>query len=180
MSGGTLLALDLSSTVGVAEGMPGQVPRTWTWALGSPGASQAHRFAELLKRMSDQLAVTKPDAVWIEAPLPPSALATMGSTPDTALLLFGLPAIVKAVAYLRGVYRVELANVQDVRKHFTGQRRHPRGDGKNVVMDRCRMLGWRVANDHEADAAALWSYACGQSNPRIQAALNPMLAEAAQ
>lgn len=177
---GALLALDLASTVGLAEGVPGLMPRVWTWRLGDPGASQAHRFAELLKRMSDHLAVNKPDAIWIEAPLPPSALATMGSTPHTAMLLLGLPAIVHAVAYLRGVYRVRLANVQDVRKHFCGQRRFSKGQAKGAVMDRCRVLGWRVANDHEADACALWSYACGQSNPRLAAALDPLFATAAE
>jgi hypothetical protein len=177
---GTILTLDLASTVGVSEGAIGSVPRAWTWRLGSPGASQAHRFAELLKLMSDQLAVSKPDEIWIEAPLPPSALATMGSTADTALLLLGLPAIVHAVAYLRGVYRVQSAHVQDVRKHFTGRRRHPKGDAKAAVMDRCRVLGWKCANDHEADALALWSYACAQSNPRLQAALDPMFARAAE
>jgi hypothetical protein len=178
MHDGTILALDLASTSGVAEGRVGEKPRTWTWRLGSSGSSQAHRLAELLKLISNHLVVSKPQAIWVEAPMAPRVMVDIGATADTAGLLLGLPAIIRAVSYIRGVYTVNDANVQDVRKHFCGRRTFPKGEAKAAVIQRCKMLGWDVANDHEADAAALWSYACGQMNPRLAGALDPMFASA--
>lgn len=174
MPGPLILALDLASTTGVAEGRPGERPRAWTWRLGSAGSSQAHRLAELLKLTSQHLMVSRPDQIWIEAPMAPAVMVDIGGSAQTAAFLFGCPAVVKAVAYLRGIYRVTEANVQDVRHHFINRRTLPKGEGKRVVIDRCRVLGWEVENDNEADAAALWSYACGQHNPRLAAAVTPL------
>jgi hypothetical protein len=35
---------------------------------------------------------------------------------------------------------------------------------KGIVFARCRALGWDVQSLDAADAAALWSFSCGQEN----------------
>jgi hypothetical protein len=72
---------------------------------------------------------------------------------NTSTLLFGLPAIMGAVAYLKGIYDVRKARTTDVRHHFIGC--NPKGkDGKKLVMRQCRAMGWTVEDDNEADALA--------------------------
>ena len=83
-------------------------------------------------------------------------------------------AIVRAVAYLRGIYQIEAYAVNDVRGHFLGERGLPRIDAKLAAIERCRKLGWQCLNDNEGDALALWSFACAKVDPTTALMVSPL------
>jgi len=104
-----------------------------------------------------------------------------------AFALIGGAIIVETVAHLRGAPRIQLANVQDVRRHFTGQRTFSkaidpstgkklssRDAAKAATIAMCRLQGWEVENDDAADAAALWSWGCASLNPRLAPMTTPL------
>lgn len=170
MTAPTILALDLGSVTGCAEGRADEPrPRLWTWTLGGAEASQAARLAELVRLVADHLAVAKPDRVWIEAPMQARAAIAIGDREATIRFLFGAAAVVHAVAYMRGCWNVREANVSQVRRHFIGT-----AHGKGAVMSKCRVLGWQPRNHNEGDAAALWSFAAAHANPRTAHLVDPL------
>jgi hypothetical protein len=69
-------------------------------------------------------------------------------------VLYGLPAIIGTVAYLRGIYDIRKAETRDVRLHFIGSN-PKRAKAKPLVMRQCRAMGWEVQDDNEADALAV-------------------------
>lgn len=73
---------------------------------------------------------------------------------ETIQTLIGLCWAAQIVAAER-VLRVAGARPQTVRKHFCGSGHAKKAD----VQARCRMLGWSFADDNQADAMALWSWA---------------------
>ena len=94
------------------------------------------------------------------------------------MFLVGMIAVVKAAAWERSVH-VEEYNIGAIRSHFIGgnitsaskQFRHlseskrkgaARAQAKASVIGRCMSLGWAPQNDNEADAAALWDFACSR------------------
>jgi hypothetical protein len=121
-------------------------------------------FANALSYFAGLLQVKpRPDIIVIEALLPPTAMKGQ-TTRAVRDRLAGLHAIVRACATLRGIERIEAVPVGAIRAHFIGDRSLHRLNAKAAVMDKCRMLGWHFENDNEADALALWSYACGLYN----------------
>jgi hypothetical protein len=149
----TVLALDLASQTGFAIGEIGLAkPFSGTIRFASEGASHEALFAGAVKWMSDMCHGYGPTTVVWEAPLPTSF---KGGTTNisTTTLLFGLPAIIGAVAYLKGIYDIRKARTTDVRQHFIGA--NPKGkEGKKLVQRQCRAHGWEFADDNEADALA--------------------------
>lgn len=166
--GPTILALDVASTTGCAEGRPGEKPRTWKWRLGSDGATRPEKLFKLLSCLSEHLVVSKPKIIVIEAP-------AMLRGIDTALLLFGAVGVCEAVANGRGVQTIELANVQSVRAFFVDRARFAKvNDGKKAVMERCKALGWEPQGYDEADAAAIWAWACNKWFPKHAQRIEPL------
>lgn len=154
----TVLALDLASVTGWACGEPGGAPHHGSVRFAKPGASHEAVFAGAAKWMSDICAEREPDLVVWEAPLSTS-FKRGKTTMNTTTLLYGLPAVVGAVAYLRGIYDIRKADTREVRQHFIGQN-PKRAKAKPLVMQQCRLYGWDVADDNEADALATWSFMC--------------------
>lgn len=191
MSGGTILALDLASVTGWAEGAPGGPITSGSLRLGDAGAGQGERFTALFRWLWTRLSAFPPAAIWFEAPLPPSHMRGHTNV-DTSTFLMGLPAVVQTVAQLKGVYRVEKAHVQDVRQHFiaghgflyrgkplTGRRNLPSKEAKFCVTERCRQLGREPHDDNEADAVALLSYALALARPSLGTESTPLFEGAA-
>jgi len=90
--------------------------------------------------------------------MPSGAMLGAGNashTVDFAWMLCG------AVGAICGPYSVRMvrANVQRVRKSFTGQGRPP--DPKKFIAAHCRMLGFEVTDHNAADAIALWHFQSG-------------------
>jgi hypothetical protein len=109
--------------------------------------------------------------VW-EAPLATS-FSRGTTTNNTTTLLYGLPAIIGAVAYLRGIYDIRKAETKDVRNHFIGSN-PKRAKAKPLVMRQCRTMGWDVSDDNEADALATWHYMCALIDPKLAMKPTPL------
>lgn len=85
-----------------------------------------------------------------------------------------LAALIRAdrqAAGARANCRVHTCAVSTVRKHFVGTGNLKRDEAKRAVMDRCRLLGWPIANgegrddDNRADANAVWAYSMALTFP---------------
>lgn len=194
MDGGALTVtfFDVSLTsTGVASGRVGERPITQVWKHGDENAPRRERLGKLFVAASEFIKLTKPDLVGIEAPLDPAVAARIGTSKDAAFGLIGGAIVVEMVAHLRGVPRVKLVNVQDVRAHFVGQRTFSksidpvtkrkltsRETAKAATIHMCRLQGWHVEDDNAADAAAGWSWCCATLNPRLAAMTTPLFARA--
>lgn len=174
-----IVALDLASVSGVAAGSPGGRPKAWSVDLGQ-GRSEDARFSKALILTHKLIEAHKPDVLAIEAPVGGS---------KTSHFLVGLVACVRGCAFNRGV-QVEPYNIASIRKHFCGghvtsaayghldpkkRKGAARAAGKNLVMQRCRQLGWEAEDDNAADACALWDYACSLQSRAHQVANLPGL-----
>jgi len=167
-----VLALDLASVAGWACGEPGGVPAHGSIRFASAGASHEAIFAAALKWISDKITFYEPKTIVWEAPMATS-FNRGRTTSNTTTLLYGLPAVIGAVAYLRTVYDVRKATTRDVRQHFIGQ--NPKGHiGKKLVVRQCRAMGWEVTDDNAADACALWHYTCALIEPKLALAPTPL------
>lgn len=169
-----ILALDIATTTGMARGKVGAKPMADTVAFAAHAQSDNNAvFAQALSKLSIYLKDDPPDLIFIEAMLPPDAMKNMTSRAVRDRLA-GLHGVVRAVAYLRGIYRVEAVAVGDVRGHFLGERGLKRIVAKAAIVERCHALGWNCANDNEGDALALWSYACAQIDPTTALQVSPL------
>ncbi|MEL6467084.1 MAG: hypothetical protein AAFQ58_19150 [Pseudomonadota bacterium] len=164
-----VLALDIATKTGVAVGVSSAAPRAWTVDFG--GSSQGRRFSEMISFTSEVLAKHKPDVVAIEAPI--------GGKKKNPVLI-GLAACAEGVCHLRRV-PCHMVRLDHVRVHFLGKnltKRHfpgftedrARKAIKATVVARCEAIGWAPDNDDEADAMAVWSFACTQFVAGHQAA----------
>jgi hypothetical protein len=176
-----ILALDIATVTGVAEGEVGSIPLLYSEKFKtSKEDSHADVFGRCLKWMANRLDARngqrKPDAVYIEAPLPPGGHG-LKTHPDVALRLLGMwGAMAGAVKCKRGIVYRE-ASVQQVRRVFIG---HGTVDGggqeaKRRVMAMCRLLGWSPNDDNAGDAAALWHYAGTRHAANYTAIITPMM-----
>lgn len=169
-----VLFLDLATTTGWCEGVPGEKPTSGTMRLAPPGSSPAAIFGGLLDWLASRLTTFRYRMIVYEAPFDPRHMKT---NINTARVLLGLPAIVEAVAHQTGNHRIKEASVHDVRQHLLG-RRPPKGEAKRVVMDRLRVLGYSPKDDNEGDAIAGWLYATALVESRIAQMTSPMFAAA--
>ena len=169
-----ILALDLATTTGIARGKVGGTPLADTVHFAAhAGASNDSVFAAALAKLSTYLNADKPDWIVVEAMLPPDAMkgATSRAVRDR---LSGLHGIVRAVAYLRGIYRIDDVQVMKVRRHFLGDVGLRREPAKRLTVERCRKLGWKCDDDNQGDALALWSFACAQVDPTTALMVSPL------
>jgi hypothetical protein len=165
-----ILALDLATVTGWARGQIGEQPTFGSIRFGKGNDVNNAIFGRALRWISETLQPQpRPDILILEAMLPPTVKVGKTSR-DVRDRLAGLHGIFRGVAYLRSVGEIAEASVGDVRAHFIGIRTAKRVTAKHLTMERCKRLGWQVQNDNEADAIALWSYACGLIDP--QTALN--------
>jgi hypothetical protein len=91
-------------------------------------------------------------------------------------VLYGLPAVIGAVAYHSGIYDIRKADTKDVRQHFIGCN-PKRIKAKSMVKHQCRKLGWEVADDNEADALAIWHYMASLIEPKLALQVSPLFGE---
>lgn len=155
-----VMAFDIATSTGVAFGRVGEVPRTTTINLGRVN-QDAKKFAKVGSMVSVLLTKYKPDLVVFEAPI---------GGPKTSHFLVGAAAVFTGRVEEMG-FRCEQVHSSTARKHFMGRALQVKDfPGKNVdqrkkalkqvIIDRCYLLGWKVQTDDEADACAIWDYAC--------------------
>jgi hypothetical protein len=152
-----VLALDLASISGWALGEPGGTPTHGYIRFAAPGSSHEAIFAAACRWMIDMME-RRPTVVVFESPLATSFKRGKTNASTTGLL-WGLPAVIGAVAYMSGCYNIRKADTRDVRIHFIGSN-PPRAKAKAMTVLNCQRLGWNVTDDNEADALAIWHFMC--------------------
>jgi hypothetical protein len=172
----SVLALDLASVSGWACGEPGSVPVHGSIRFASKGASHEAIFSDAFLWASEKVAQMRPNIVVWEAPL--AGFKGGKTTNDTTTILFGLPAVIGAATYIKGVYDIRKADTRDVRLHFIGC--NPKRDkAKPMVVRQCQAMGWEVYDDNEADALATWHYMCSLLEPGLALAPTPLFGRSA-
>ena len=160
----TVLAVDLATKTGAAFGPLRSKPTTWAVDF-SRFKDHDMRLAQVLRWVRHMHETLHPGLIAVEAPIGGS---------DASQLLIGMAACVRAQAADLGIRSVFYAS-SSVRKHFIGKALTARDFPglnhakaklaiKGRVLERCRLLGWEVAGLDEADAGALWDYACSRES----------------
>lgn len=176
-----ILGLDIATAMGFAEGEVGTIPFLGSEKFKrSKHDDHADVFGRALdwmvRRLDARNGQRRPDAVYVEAPLPPGAPGVK-TNPETTLRLLGMwGALAGAVKCKRGILYREVS-VQKVRMGFIG---HGRVDGggeeaKRRVMAMCRLLGWTPSDDNAGDAAAVWWHACTIHAPDAAQVITPLM-----
>jgi hypothetical protein len=164
VSSGPILAIDLATAFGWAEGVPGETPRAGSARFAKAGSSDGAVGSGALQWAADYFAFSRPKTVFIERP----GLHSVAKGKSSAAViqrLLGLCFLVQTIAYRRGIYDVRFVQAGDVRKHFLGSGRMDGARAKKLVAARCQALGWEFKNPDESDALALWSYGCETVEP---------------
>jgi hypothetical protein len=166
-----IAAFDIATAVGACDGLVGARPRVWTWWLDDAGKSRPIKLCYFRRLLDEYFSSVHVDAVYYEAPMNLRAMMSMGTSDDTIALLRGAVGVIESCAAHHGVQVIESVPVQDARQALTGKRTFAKVKGKNAakeaIMATARMMGVDVATDHEADAYAVYWYACAKHNPRI-------------
>lgn len=154
----TILALDLGTKTGVARGAPGCAASEVcfeTWHMPAGGADDVGAFmSAFMQHMKD--ALTGVSLVIFEAPY----IATgkgKSFRPNVIRRLYGMPAVVEGFAYKRAVECFEVA-ITTLKKEFAGKGNAEKPD----MILAAHRRGFRVNNEHEADAAACWYHVIGK------------------
>lgn len=169
MNGG-ILFLDIATTTGWCEGLPGERPVSGKIRLAPEGSKPAAIFGGMLSFLGARLTAFRYRMIVYEKPMDPRHMKT---NINTARVLLGLPAVVEAVAHQTGHHAIREANVHDVRKHLLGVR-PAKGDAKRAVTEAVRALGFDPADDNEADAIAGWAYAVSLVDPKAALPTGPL------
>lgn len=167
-----VLALDISTRVGIAVGEAGGNPTAWAEVLGKKGDDD-RLFSQALVLMSRLIEAHRPDLIAYEG-------AVGGDR--TSHYLVGIIACFRGCAANRGVPLVA-CNIGAIRSHFIGkhitsaQYKHlpktkakavARAEAKLAVQNRVKMLGWGITGEDECDACAVWDFACAKSGAQVK------------
>ena len=157
---GGILALDLSSTVGWAYGLPGRGPALdfGSWALArTSNDTMGSRFASFDNELRAALKRFRPQHLCLEAPLPPQAQTNATS----CRIAYGLDAIARGNAY-RFSCAVHAIDTRSARAEVVPK--PPRGMFRDDKVSKDTIIAWAksqgraVTNDHQADALVILEY----------------------
>jgi len=151
-----ILALDVATRMGVAEGEPGLIPVLTTINLGRDYDDHADVFARAALWITRRMLDDRPDFVVLERPV---------GIHDSALLL-GLRGVMLGLVRAHDVKVIEVA-VATWRVYFLGSGKLKKAVAKARAVDTCALLGWGRDLDHNAaEAAGMWLWACAKIAPR--------------
>jgi hypothetical protein len=177
MQRGKILALDVATKTGVAEGRPGEVPRLQTidfrgddGLTGLYGRATLWMATKLREPANPSDPISPPDLVVIEKPVPPSG-AFGHTNHDTTLITLGLFAIFCGIVHCKSI-RLEIAPISTWRKHFLGKGNYPGPIAKDMAVERCKLLGWDAPDHNAAEAAGIFEWAGATFMGRIPEALH--------
>lgn len=177
---GSVLFLDIATTLGWCQGVPGGKPASGSLRLAPVGADHDAIHGGMVKWLMERLrSDAPPDVIVYETPIDPRHMGKR-TTFKTSRVLIGLCGVAEGVANRmgytgqnRGLFEVE---VRDIRKHFLPPGSPRTGsEVKRAVVEQCRVLGFDPADDNEADAIAGWHYASALFVPSTAAATTPLL-----
>lgn len=122
-----------------------------------------------MRWIATRLRDNPPDQLWLEeTSLRPT------DTLDLVLRLSGLFMIFGAAARTKGV-PVKTLDVRTVRASFLGNGNLKRDEAKRRTRAMCRLLGWDVLDDDQADAGAIWWNACAICCPSLTPKISPSM-----
>lgn len=161
-----VLALDIARNTGFAVGDTSGKPTYWSKNLGT---SHERRFCSMLRITAGLISEYKPGLIVIED--------TVGRA-KTPHVNVGIISCCRGVACDRKV-PVRMLDVTTVRKHFLGRNPSKRDfpgmsaskateEIKRMVIKHCQLRGWQPGDSDQADALALWDYACATSSRAYQ------------
>ena len=151
-----ILALDVATRMGVAEGEPGLSPVLTVVRLGREGDDHADIFARAALWITRRMLDDPPDFVVLEQPV---------GVHDSSLLM-GLRGVMLGIVR---AHRVKLTEVPVAtwRLYFLGAGNLKGNIAKARAVDLCARLGWGNDIDHNAaEAAGMWLWACAKIAPR--------------
>lgn len=178
MFDGLVLALDLATTTGYAHACPGQKPMFGSLRFGKTGTPRDASYRMFRIWIDEILTSLEPDLVVFESAAIASALGGK-TTAETIKRLIGYCEHLEEICF----QRVELreANVRSVRGFFLGGAVQKRDAAKAATIERCKVMGWDVGDDHDAaDACALWAYQVSCLRPDIAATMAPLFGKTAR
>lgn len=147
--------MDIATETGVCFGEPGQTPTFLSRDLGK-GQTHDLRFSNVMRLTHELIDQHGVEFIGIEAPI----INPRRDDKAKIMLLHGLVACVRGWAKLRGV-DARIFEVSTIDKHFLGAAsRGGRDVRKHAIQQACRVRGWCPATEDEADAGAVWDYAC--------------------
>lgn len=153
-----ILALDLARSTGWAAGEPCGPPSYGTVVLDQD--SNPARFLGLAREVTRLIEAHAITAVFLEQPYVGKA-----SGFNSLMPLFGYRACAMLAAHQKRC-TVTTVTPSEVRKHFIGISNLKREAAKAAVIDKCQWRGWTPRNDDEADALALWDFACANRSEK--------------
>ena len=156
-----LLSLDLATRAGFAHGRIGERPCWGAHDFGR-GRSNGEVLDAYLAWLEAKLDAVQPTVVAFESPYMPTGPHNPFAAPANALTirrLFAFAGLTEAVCHRRRLRCYE-ARPSEITRHFLGGPA-PRGRAakKAATIKMCRLMGFDVADDDEADAVALFNYA---------------------
>lgn len=160
-----IAAFDIATATGGCDGAPGTRPRVWTWYLDDAGKSRPLKLCYFRRMLDVYFAEQHCDAVYYEAPVNLRVMMKIGATDDVIALLRGAVGVLESAAVHAGIQTVLPVPIHDARKVLTGKRTFKRIKGKSTAKEEIagaalRVMGLQVETDHEADAFAVWWWAC--------------------
>lgn len=146
---GNILSLDLASLLGWASGLPDSRPGFGSHQLPSTGDNVGRYIDAFDQWLQPMLDIEAPALVIYEAPS-----IFMKTTPATVEKLVGLATHTQLACHRRGI-RARSANPSQVKKFWTGSGKAKKED----MMAAARRCGFKIRDDNEADAVAIWHWA---------------------
>jgi hypothetical protein len=162
MPHGLIIALDIASNTGIAEGFPGSVPKLHSQKfILDDDVSVTIGYGRAVGWFARRLQIVEPVAVFAEEAVP--AFAFGGRTNhDATMIRLGLYGALTGVARAKGIPVVP-ASIARVRTVILGRSHGFKGDeAKREVFRACQARGWTPANKDESDAAAVWLWGCSE------------------
>ena len=171
-----VLAGDLATTSGFAEGYPGDVPKFSTQHWGGDNDSHlkicSRALGYIARRLADDCTDDRPDVLCIERPMPMGAAIHGKSNAKSIIRLNTIYGIIGAAAICKGIKVIEV-DVQQARVVFIGDGQIKGPEAKRRAKGMCRVLGWPCRNVDEADAASIWHFGCSVVAPRKAVIIHP-------
>lgn len=153
-----VMALDIATTTGVTvDAVLDPRPIIFSFNCGRDDGYLGKAFTVYERKLLEQIKMYRPDVLAYEAPVEQKRGSQALNSLVTAQKLLGLVAITQMVGFKLNM-RLMPCNLQEVRRHFTGSG----WSDKSVVWERCKILGWKCANEDESDSAAAWDFARGK------------------
>lgn len=176
-AGGEIWAIDPATKTGFACGEPGSVPKLSTHDFGDGEGGHTALFGRATFFLADRLRTIRPGLIVIEAPVPPRQVEG-GSNYNASEISLGLNGIFCGIAHCKGIPLIP-AHIGSWRKYFLGRGNLKGKEAKLQAMKLCAQLGWKAPDDNAAEAAGMWSWACGQVAPQRAIRVEPLFAHGA-